>query len=381
MYYTTGKFAKLAGVTERTIRYYDTIHLLKPSSVSANGYRQYNEEDLIKLQKILTLRELGFSIEEIFPMVSNKESIEDSFRLQIELVQSKINYMNSLLDSLKIASNTMKSGNMNWDVLSNLVKINNESSALIENYKNASNLNARIALHENYSTNPIGWYAWIASNVNWKGLNRVLEVGCGNGKLWDSVKVNLRHREIFLSDNSQGMVEYIRKKLGKDFNCLVCHCEQIPFKDAYFDGIFANHVLFYSDLSKSLQEISRVLKPDGVLYATTYGKDHMKEITEIVHGFDQNIQLSSHALYDIFGLENGMDVLSPYFSNIERREYEDALLVDKAKPIVDYILSCHGNQNEILMARYDMFYAYIESLLEKGPIKITKQACLFICHK
>ena len=55
-YYTTGQFAKMAGVTLRTIRYYDKIGLLKPSHILDNGYRQYCNKDLITLQKILSLR-------------------------------------------------------------------------------------------------------------------------------------------------------------------------------------------------------------------------------------------------------------------------------------------------------------------------------------
>ena len=55
----------MAGVTLRTIRYYDKIGLLKPSHILDNGYRQYCNKDLITLQKILALKELGFSLEEI----------------------------------------------------------------------------------------------------------------------------------------------------------------------------------------------------------------------------------------------------------------------------------------------------------------------------
>ena len=48
MNYSTGQFAKLANVTERTIRYYDKIGLLKPSFVMENGYRRYTQSDLLK---------------------------------------------------------------------------------------------------------------------------------------------------------------------------------------------------------------------------------------------------------------------------------------------------------------------------------------------
>ena len=50
--YSTGEFAKIAGVTIRTIRYYDKIGLLKPTKVLNNGYRRYCNNDLITLQKL-----------------------------------------------------------------------------------------------------------------------------------------------------------------------------------------------------------------------------------------------------------------------------------------------------------------------------------------
>ena len=64
--YSTGQFAKLANVTERTIRYYDKIGLLKPSFVMGNGYRKYTQSDLLKLQKILSLKHMVFHWKRFF---------------------------------------------------------------------------------------------------------------------------------------------------------------------------------------------------------------------------------------------------------------------------------------------------------------------------
>ena len=64
------------------------------------------------------------------------------------------------------------------------------------------------------------------------------------------------------------------------------------------------------------------------------------------------------------------------------KRYEDSLVVDESKPIIDYIMSCHGNQNELLAPKLDVFKEYLDSiLLEKGSIKISKDAGLFICYK
>lgn len=377
-YYKTGQFAKLANVSERTIRYYDKIGLLKPSFVMENGYRQYSDLDLLKLQKILSLKHLGFSIEEIFPMVMDNTNLKESFELQIDLIEDKISHLQSLKDALKKASQTP---DLSWNMILSLVQLSNEETNIIEQYKNAKNLNDRISLHEKYSTNKQGWFNWLFYQIDFSRVNRLLELGCGNGKLWQENRIELRNREIFLSDISEGMVEEVRNKLGSDFNCIVADAEKIPFKDSYFDTIIANHVLFYlNDLNLGLKEIDRVLKSDGIFYCSTYGKNHMKEITEIVQNFDSRINLSNHSLYDIFGLENGEDILSKYFSNIQRMDYQDSLEITESKPLIDYIMSCHGNQNEILGPRLNEFKEYIEELLKNnGKIVVTKQAGLFVC--
>ncbi|MFD7639725.1 MerR family transcriptional regulator [Kitasatospora sp. NPDC059795] len=65
MSYSVGQVAGFAGVTVRTLHYYDREGLLSPSERSAAGYRLYNDRDLARLQQILFYRELGFPIEEI----------------------------------------------------------------------------------------------------------------------------------------------------------------------------------------------------------------------------------------------------------------------------------------------------------------------------
>lgn len=380
-YYKTGEFAKLANVTERTLRYYDKIGLLKPSSILSNGYRQYTDSDLLKLQKILSLKHLGFSIEEIFPIVLEDQNLKESFKMQIDLIDSRIKHMTAIKDSMESIISTINDKNIDWTKIISLIKMSNDDSNIIEHYKNAKNLNVRISLHDKYSQNKQGWFPWLFEQIDFSNINKLLEVGCGNGKLWKNNKIDLRNREIFLSDSSQGMVDEVRKTLGNDFNCMVFDCDQIPFKDGYFDAVIANHVLFYVyDINKALEEISRVLDPGGVFYCSTYGSNHMKEINEIVQKFDSRVILSQTKLYDVFGLENGLDILKPYFKNIKMKMYDDCLVVDKSKPIIDYIMSCHGNQNELLGPKLNKFRKYLDSiLLKEGPIKITKEAGIFIC--
>lgn len=57
--------AKMSGVTSRTLRHYDEIGLLPPAWIGGNGYRYYEDEQLLRLQQILVLRELGVGLSEI----------------------------------------------------------------------------------------------------------------------------------------------------------------------------------------------------------------------------------------------------------------------------------------------------------------------------
>lgn len=65
MQYTVKQLSKIAGVSVRTLHYYDEIGLLKPSFLKKNGYRHYEEKELLKLQQILFFRELEFPLEKI----------------------------------------------------------------------------------------------------------------------------------------------------------------------------------------------------------------------------------------------------------------------------------------------------------------------------
>lgn len=383
-YFSTGTFAKMANVTQRTLRYYDKIGLLKPSFVMENGYRQYDNNDFLKLQKIISLKQLGFSIEEIFPLLLNDSiNLKDSFMMQQDLIRKRIIQLQLLNDALKSATKLLDSGQLDWSKIIELVHLTNVETDIVDQYKNTTNLNVRIRLHEQYSTNPIGWFQWVYSQIDFTGVYRLLEIGCGNGELWKGKLIDTRNREMFLSDASAGMIEEVRKKLGENFNCIICECESIPFKNNYFDTLIANHVLFYlHDIASGLKEIVRVLKSGGIFYCTTYGKQHMKEINELVKEFDNQIVLSETSLVNTFGLDNGRDILQSYFKQITLVKYEDALHIDEVETLVEYILSCHGNQNEIIGKRLGEFKQFISNKLKtRKYISVTKDAGMFICKK
>ena len=102
MSYTVQQLAKLAGVSVRTLHHYDQIGLLKPARVEKNGYRKYEERELLQLQQILFFRELEFPLEEITrvmtaPGFDLKAALNDQRKL-IELKKKRLNGLIKTID-------------------------------------------------------------------------------------------------------------------------------------------------------------------------------------------------------------------------------------------------------------------------------------------
>ncbi|PLR95143.1 MerR family transcriptional regulator [Bacillus sp. T33-2] len=71
MEYTVQKLGKMAGISTRTLRYYDEIGILKPARMNSSGYRIYGQEEVDRLQQVLFYRELGLSLDRIKEIVTD----------------------------------------------------------------------------------------------------------------------------------------------------------------------------------------------------------------------------------------------------------------------------------------------------------------------
>lgn len=108
-YWKVGDLAKLTGLTVRTLRFYDQIGLFSPSGQTDSGHRLYNESDLARLQQILSLKELGLSLDEVKSVLAGElYSPLEIVKLQMERVKEQIKLQQQLLEQLAHVSKLMQ---------------------------------------------------------------------------------------------------------------------------------------------------------------------------------------------------------------------------------------------------------------------------------
>jgi SAM-dependent methyltransferase len=262
-----------------------------------------------------------------------------------------------------------------------------QPQVLHHHYQDASRLDARLQLHASYSTNPQGFHAWVFNHLRLPPVCRVLEVGCGSGRLWRENQHRLPAGwALTLSDLSAGMLREAhqqRRAGAPPVHFVVSDVQALPFAAGCFEAVIANHMLYHvPHRAVAYREICRVLKPGGRLYAATSSHDHMRELDELMTLFrpagsqrlETGSRLSDRRLRTGFNLEHGAAELAQWFSCVTLHRYDDALVVPEVEPLVAYVRST-GYLTEDAVARFQRHVAAL--IARDGSIHIRKDGGMF----
>lgn len=246
-----------------------------------------------------------------------------------------------------------------------------------EQYRDPSRLQARIDLHREFSTGNEPWFHWVANQLDIPRSAAVLELGCGPGDLWAEPSTPFPEGwMITLTDFSPGMLHAAQNKLGgrsDRFRFAAADAGRIPFPPNTFHCVIANHMLYHvPDLPETLNEIHRVLRPEGRLYAATLGEGHMEDLAALVDRFQSGTVRRFTQAANTFTLENGRSTLEAVFGGVRTLRREDDLVVTRSGPLVNYVLSSFRlNVGE---DHRDEFQEFVENELKRqgGSMTIRK---------
>lgn len=394
-YYTAGEIARIAGVSLRTVRYYDTKGLLPPVSHSDTGYRYYDKGSLALLQRIMMLKYLGFSLEQIQQLIAAQEADaldqEAILAQQKSLLLEKKKQLDLLVSTIELAQRSAQDDK--WQVLVRCLNLLTSEEKVLEQYQNPENLNRRINIHT-YSTSPQSWFDWMYERLALQSGETVLELGCGTGLLWmERTHLLPEGLHLVLTDRSEEMLEQTRQNLAPyekelaarqirvEYRVLDANALELP--PAFYDRIIANHMLYHVERRDAcLAAVARGLKPEGTFCCSTVGDTHMEELHRLVIAFDPRIEMPFQNLTGAFHLENAAPQLAKHFAHVERQDQDNDLIVDDPQAIYDYIYSFPGNASLILEQRGPELLETIQDKLSReGAMFIHKSTGMFICKK
>jgi ubiquinone/menaquinone biosynthesis C-methylase UbiE len=256
-------------------------------------------------------------------------------------------------------------------------------TALQQQYRDSSNFRKRSALHGKFSSNRYPWYRWVYDQLDLSSDPVVLELGCGPGSLWKWNLDRIPPRStIVASDFSAGMLRDSGRNLG-DSRSRLSFCQLdaalLPFRASCLDAVVANMMFYHvSDRPTALRDIRRVLRPNGRFYATTTGREYMRELNAAATRILQIPRRTPSA--ERFGLENGFAQLQSVFAQVEIRRYHNELRVTEVAPLIDYFASM-----EPLISpapeRWPLLREFFENAInERGTIVIPIDVGMLIAH-
>lgn len=110
MDWSVQQIARLAGTTSRTLRHYDDVGLLKPTRTGDNGYRYYDQEALVRLQRILLLRGLGLGLPTIAEVIGRESDAEKALGLHLEWLRQEQDRLARQIASVQQTIEAVKEG-------------------------------------------------------------------------------------------------------------------------------------------------------------------------------------------------------------------------------------------------------------------------------
>lgn len=271
------------------------------------------------------------------------------------------------------------------------------AEALAEQYRDATNLKARIQLYR-FGTRKEPWQRWVFEQIQEPAVARILELGCGPGHLWVE---NAEHVPpgwtVTLADLSAGMLREARDSLRaarRSFAYVQADAQALPFADGSVDGVVANYMIYHiPDKPRAFSEIRRALRPGGRLYAATNGAPNWPELEDLADRFDPSLRQQVRAIRSdsgldllgsaTFNLENGRAQLVPYFADVRALRPEPGVIrLTEPEPLVVYLQSMAGWRARLAgdtLARFTRFVA--DEIGSKGAITLTKGSGMFVATK
>ncbi|MBP5654347.1 MAG: MerR family transcriptional regulator [Clostridiales bacterium] len=377
---TSGEIAKKAGVSQKAVRLYDEKGLLKPTDYSDGNYRLYDKEALQILEKIVALKQIGFSLEEIRDNLTSGDArdIKEALKIQLSVMEEKRYKLDMVIDAI---NRTLARGedSLDWDDVADIVKsVTLDQTADLAHWK---------ALQHSVSED---WYVQIFRTMGFGSGNKVLDLGCGFSKIWrNNWDIIPEGTKIYAYDLpgtwADDFANFIEENTGSlpenvDIDLTFSDLDKADTWDKIdreqkYDRIIAHYIFDeVKNIEAIVERASIVLSPDGFFSVngpdvTTwdqYFKDALAQAGIKEDFLDEKIAQS------LAERDEYLKMLGKYFAKVETIELQSSFRFDDA----DDVLECFRKRNEAQAKFFSVNEKKIKEYFagrieEEGQIVIT----------
>ena len=387
---TSGEIAKKAGVSQKAVRLYDEKGLLKPTEYSEGNYRLYDKEALEILEKIVALKQIGFSLEEIRDnlVAGDAKDIKEALRMQLAVMEEKRYRIDMVIDAIN-RTLARKTESLDWDDVAGIVQ-----SVTID-----QNADRNHWLMMQHTVPGEDGYVKVFGSLEFKKDEKVLDLGCGYSKLWRNNWKDIPcGTKVFAYDIRGGWADDFEKFLdenGKDLpdgvniDLIFSDLEKeetwgLIEKNKTYNKIVAHYIDGeLKDAEALVARASKVLDKDGFFSINGpdvntwnfFFKDAMKEAGIEVPFIDGVISEQEKEC------DGFREMVAKYFAKVDVIGLQSSFRYDKADDLVLKMKDTYEGQDKFFAKNADKIKAYFEEKIEEtGEILITCDSHFLHCY-
>ena len=383
--FTIGDLANEAGISAKAIRLYEKKGLMKPVAYSEGKYRLYDNNARIVLQKIMTLKYIGFSLDEIGTLLEKDKDndIHKSLSFQKQLLEIKRNKIDKVLYCVDQAAKRCAGGEIDWNSFTDIMRAVIIDRNADEGYWAALK----------YGIND-EWYAHIYKNIAIRPDERILDIGCGYGLLWrinwNSIPSNviltlMDLRGTWADDFAAFVGENVHTlKEGTRFEFVWEDIEREASITGKYNRIIANYLfVFLKDPLRLMHRINDALAEGGSFYCIIGGNTFsLEKVAALLSSFDSTYDTVNEKINQIrLKQEEFHNQLCSVFQSVDWVTLNSGLAFKNTNEFLEYYMK------KDLIAAYDLnkgkeaLEDYLSQLIEKdGRIVIPSETRLYCCR-
>lgn len=388
---TSGEIAKKAGISQKAVRLYDEKGLLKPTAYTEGNYRLYDKEALLVLEKIIALKQIGFSLEEIHAnLIAEKNmDITQSLYRQLELMEAKKCELERTIACIKRVL-ARSGGQPDWNSVAEIAR-------MIQVDQGADERHLKALKHTADATD---WYVKIYDSLGIERDSRVLDLGCGYGKLWrnnwngipEGVKVDAFDLHGSWADDFSGYIEESKTELpaGTDISIQWSDVEEGETWEQIAAGapytyVIAHYLLsFLKNKELFIQRAAGVLAEGGMFSCNGYevSREHLfwKQIFDdmkLGSGFITEKLADKQQKHDGFRA-----LLEQYFETVETIGISNNMRYESSEELFDRLCQYCPEKKKYFAEKEVQIKDYFEKLiLEQGEVVIVTDSEFWHCYK